>query len=111
LVIANYHKFQKIKLSENELDKVDLIIFDEGHHAEAKTYVKIRNHFKSARCVYLSATPFHSDEFEKSFKYVYKEEFKEMCQNNIIRDFKLITVPGEVPKRMSVLTLRKKLYL
>jgi superfamily II DNA or RNA helicase len=76
-----------------------LIIFDEGHHAEAKTYVKIRNHFKSARCVYLSATPFHSDEFEKSFKYVYKEEFKEMCQNNIIRDFKLITVPGEVPKK------------
>lgn len=42
-------------------DLFDLIIFDEAHHAPADTWAAFLAHFKKARFVFLTATPFRRD--------------------------------------------------
>lgn len=42
-------------------DLFDLIIFDEAHHAPADTWASFLTHFKKARFVFLTATPFRRD--------------------------------------------------
>ncbi len=39
----------------------DLVIFDEAHHAPADTWAEYLEHYKSARFVFLTATPFRRD--------------------------------------------------
>lgn len=42
-------------------DLFDLVIFDEAHHAPADTWKAFLEHYKSARFVFLTATPFRRD--------------------------------------------------
>lgn len=42
-------------------DLFDLILFDEAHHAPAKTWSAFLDHFKKSRFVFLTATPFRRD--------------------------------------------------
>jgi superfamily II DNA or RNA helicase len=53
-------------------DLFDLIIFDEAHHAPADTWVAFLSHFKQARFVFLTATPFRRDGKVIPGKLVYR---------------------------------------
>ena len=53
-------------------DLFDLIIFDEAHHAPADTWVAFLSHFKHARFVFLTATPFRRDGRVIPGKLVYR---------------------------------------
>lgn len=53
-------------------DLFDLIIFDEAHHAPAETWAAFLAHFKNARFVFLTATPFRRDGRVIPGKLVYR---------------------------------------
>lgn len=53
-------------------DLFDLIIFDEAHHAPADTWAAFLAHFKKARFVFLTATPFRRDGRVIPGKLVYR---------------------------------------
>lgn len=53
-------------------DLFDLIIFDEAHHAPADTWAAFLAHFKHARFVFLTATPFRRDGRVIPGKLVYR---------------------------------------
>lgn len=53
-------------------DLFDLIIFDEAHHAPADTWAAFLSHFKTARFVFLTATPFRRDGRVIPGKLVYR---------------------------------------
>lgn len=53
-------------------DLFDLIIFDEAHHAPADTWAAFLAHFKNARFVFLTATPFRRDGRVIPGKLVYR---------------------------------------
>lgn len=53
-------------------DLFDLIIFDEAHHAPADTWASFLAHFKNARFVFLTATPFRRDGRVIPGKLVYR---------------------------------------
>ena len=53
-------------------DLFDLIIFDEAHHAPADTWSAFLAHFKKARFIFLTATPFRRDGRVIPGKLVYR---------------------------------------
>lgn len=53
-------------------DLFDLIIFDEAHHAPADTWAAFLAHYKAARFVFLTATPFRRDGRVIPGKLVYR---------------------------------------
>lgn len=53
-------------------DLFDLIIFDEAHHAPADTWAAFLTHYKKARFVFLTATPFRRDGRVIPGKLVYR---------------------------------------
>lgn len=53
-------------------DLFDLIIFDEAHHAPADTWAAFLGHYKKARFVFLTATPFRRDGRVIPGKLVYR---------------------------------------
>jgi superfamily II DNA or RNA helicase len=53
-------------------DLFDLIIFDEAHHAPAETWAAYLEHYKEARFVFLTATPFRRDGRVIPGKLVYR---------------------------------------
>lgn len=53
-------------------DLFDLVIFDEAHHAPAETWAAYLEHYKEARFVFLTATPFRRDGRVIPGKLVYR---------------------------------------
>jgi DNA repair protein RadD len=60
LVIANAHKFgskSAMKIEDIPNTLFDLVIVDEAHHYPARTWKDIVDHFRTAKKVFLTATP------------------------------------------------------
>lgn len=53
-------------------DLFDLVVFDEAHHAPADTWAAFLSHYKRARFVFLTATPFRRDGKVIPGKLVYR---------------------------------------
>ncbi len=53
-------------------DLFDVIIFDEAHHAPADTWAAFLSHYKNARFIFLTATPFRRDGRVIPGKLVYR---------------------------------------
>lgn len=53
-------------------DLFDLIVFDEAHHAPADTWAAFLSHYKRARFVFVTATPFRRDRKVIPGKLVYR---------------------------------------
>lgn len=65
IVIANIQKLQsrndRALLNQYEPDFFDMIIIDEAHHSEAKTWLENLNHFSNAKVIKLTATAYRTD--------------------------------------------------
>ncbi|MHA1330870.1 MAG: DEAD/DEAH box helicase [Candidatus Hodarchaeales archaeon] len=66
-------------------DIFDLIILDEAHHEPASTWRAIAKHFKGAKKVFLTATPFRRDRRRIKAKLVYHYPIKKAIEENIYR--------------------------
>jgi DNA repair protein RadD len=58
---AQVASIQTLARRRDALESVDLIFFDEAHHAAADTYLQVLAWFPSARVVGLTATPWRED--------------------------------------------------
>lgn len=61
LDLVEFGMVQTIKNKLDKIDKPDLIITDESHHAKAKTYMKIYEHFEDVLKLGFTATPVRLD--------------------------------------------------
>lgn len=88
LVVTN---IQQIAIDEDKWlnkfsnDYFDLIIVDEAHHSAAISWEKVLTHFPNAKILYLTATPFRSDNKELRGKRIYRYPFKSAVVNGYIK--------------------------
>ena len=61
LVVSTPASVSPTEASKSAANLFDLVIFDEAHHGPADTWKAFIEHYKDARFVFLSATPFRRD--------------------------------------------------
>ncbi len=96
IIIANYQQLQDVeKWFKGKEDGIDLIIIDEAHHQQAKTYQNIIKFFPSAKIINLTATPFRSDGQKIEGKNIYTYHFSDAVRKGYIRNITTINVTPE----------------
>jgi superfamily II DNA or RNA helicase len=94
LVIASVQSLTRDnRLMNYPRDFFDVIITDEVHRGAAESYVRIYNHFSSAKLIGLTATPFRSD--DKSLGDVYDEVCYDYGLDKAIKDGWLVPIISE----------------
>lgn len=63
----------------------EMIIVDEAHHSPAESWRKVREHFKDARIINMTATPFRGDAQEIEGDLVYRYPFKKATFKGYIK--------------------------
>ncbi|MEO1018930.1 MAG: DEAD/DEAH box helicase family protein, partial [Pseudomonadota bacterium] len=66
-------------------DFFDLIIVDEAHHSPAASWQRVREYFKDAKVLNMTATPFRSDSQQIEGELVYRYPFKKATFNGYIK--------------------------
>ena len=66
-------------------DFFDMIIVDEAHHSPADSWRKVHEHFKDARVINMTATPFRGDAQEIEGDLVYRYPFKKATFKGYIK--------------------------
>lgn len=61
VVVASVQSMQRARLASYAPDHFDLVVVDEAHHATAKSYRTILDHFGEARVLGVTATPDRAD--------------------------------------------------
>lgn len=90
-------------------DFFDMIIIDEAHHAEANTWLNAISHFKNAKVVKLTGTPFRTDEKELTGELIFKYKLSQAMANNYIKSLESIDyVPEEL--KLTIDDTDDKLY-
>jgi excisionase family DNA binding protein len=69
-------------------DFFDLIVVDEAHHSPADSWQLIHDHFKDAKIINMTATPFRSDKQEIEGELVYRYPFKKATFKGFIKRIK-----------------------
>lgn len=101
IIILNVQKLQK-RLASSLLKKVpkdffDMIIIDEAHHAEAKTWKDTIEYFNEAKVVKLTGTPFRSDRRPLSGKKVYEYKLREAMINGYVKSLeRIVHIPDKL---------------
>lgn len=95
VVITNVQQLQGnenkwlLKLDE---DFFDLIIFDEAHHNVANSWIELRNKFRNAKIINLSATPMRADGQIMSGKIIYSYPVCEAIKNGYVKKLKAVVL-------------------
>lgn len=71
-------------------DFFDLIIFDEGHHSVAASYILLKQHFPLAKIVNFSATPLRADGRKMAGIIIYSYPIYQAIQEGYIKNLKAI---------------------
>lgn len=91
IVVTNVHQLATNAdkwLMQFSDDFFDMIIIDEAHHAEAKSWKKVINRFPNAKVILLTATPFRSDRQELNGELVFRYPFRNATQKGYIKRLK-----------------------
>lgn len=78
-------------------DLFDLIVFDEAHHAPADTWAAFLAHYKKARFVFLTATPFRRDGRVIPGKLVYRYPVTRAVEEGAFRPVAFRAAPVHDP--------------
>jgi superfamily II DNA or RNA helicase len=78
-------------------DFFDMIIVDEAHHSPAESWQKVHDHFKDAKVINMTATPFRGDAQEIEGDRVYRYPFKKATFKGYI---KRITASYAAPSQL-----------
>jgi superfamily II DNA or RNA helicase len=96
VVVVNVQQMQGDKLLRAfPRDYFDLVLVDEAHHAEAKTYRLIREHFYKAFFLYLTATPFRGDGKILDARAIYSCTMHEAVESKYLKNVCYDPVPVE----------------
>lgn len=91
IVVSNIHQFASNPekwLKKFPEDFFDLIIVDEAHHAPAESWKAVIAHFKNAKVLNMTATPFRGDKQQIDGELVYRYPFKKATFNGYIKRIK-----------------------
>ena len=87
-VVSNIHQLSTNPekwLRQFPSDFFDLIIVDEAHHSPAESWQAVRQHFKDARVINMTATPFRGDAQEIDGVLIYRYPFKKATFKGYIK--------------------------
>src|SRR5690625_4193141 len=119
IVLANIQRLQRRNemalLNQYPEDFFDMIIIDEGHHSEAKTWIENLQHFSKAKVVKITATPYRTDRQnivgELVYKYklsqaMHKRYVKSLEKFNYIPDELYLTIDNNMDKKYTIEEIR-----
>ena len=87
-VVSNVHQLSTNPekwLKQFPRDFFDMIIVDEAHHSPAESWQKVHEHFKDAKVINMTATPFRGDAQEIEGDRVYRYPFKKATFKGYIK--------------------------
>ena len=93
IVVGSVQTMQRKRLERWSKDHFQLIIIDEAHHAVAKTYQNILEHFENYALIGVTATPDRAD--EKELGQVFNTIAYEYPLHKAIRDGFLVPIVGK----------------
>lgn len=99
-VVSNVHQLSTNPekwLKQFPRDFFDMIIVDEAHHSPAESWQKVHEHFKDAKVINMTATPFRADAQEIEGDRVYRYPFKKATFKGYI---KRITASYAAPSKL-----------
>ncbi len=98
IIISNYQQLADVeKWFKDRSGDIDLIIIDEAHHQEAKTYKDIIKFFPEAKVISLTATPFRTDGQKLDGKKIYTYHFSDAVKKGYISNIQTVNItPSEV---------------
>lgn len=101
IVVLNVHKLQE-RLDSSLIRRVrpdffDMIIIDEAHHAEAKTWKRAIEYFKGSKVLKVTGTPFRSDGRTIEGKEVYKYSLAQAMEKGYVKSLEKI---DHIPDQM-----------
>ncbi|MCG7337153.1 DEAD/DEAH box helicase family protein [Sporosarcina sp. ACRSM] len=101
IVVLNIHKLQE-RLDSSLLRRVDrdffdMIIIDEAHHAEAKTWKRAIEYFEGSKVLKVTGTPFRSDGRSIEGKEIYKYSLAQAMAKGYVKSLEKI---DHVPDQM-----------
>lgn len=89
IVIANIQKLQsrneQSMLNNYSPDFFDMIIIDEAHHAEAKTWIENLEYFSEAKIVKITATAYRTDKKQLVGELVYKYKLSQAMSKKYVK--------------------------
>lgn len=89
IVIANIQKLQSRNemalLNQYDSDFFDMIIIDEAHHSEAKTWIENLQHFSKAKVIKLTATAYRSDKKALVGELIYKYKLSQAMSKGYVK--------------------------
>jgi superfamily II DNA or RNA helicase len=80
------------------LDLFDLILIDEAHHAAAKTWRELIDHFQSARCILFTATPYRRDKRIIRARSIYTYPLRKAFDDGIFGKVNFVAVRANRPE-------------
>lgn len=101
IVIANIQKLQSRNemalLNQYEPDFFDMIIIDEAHHSEARTWLENLQHFSEAKVIKITATAYRTDSKPLVGELVYKYKLSQAMSKGYVKSLeKFDYVPEEL---------------
>ena len=101
IVIANIQRLQARNemalLNQYDSDFFDMIIIDEAHHSEAKTWLENLQHFSDAKIIKITATAYRTDKKQLVGELVYKYKLSQAMSKGYVKSLeKFDYVPNEL---------------
>lgn len=101
VIVLNIHKMQD-RLESSLLKRIpkdffDMIIIDEAHHSEARTWKSMVDYFENAKIVKVTGTPFRSDGLEIEGVELYRYSLGTAMANGYVKSLERFTyLPDEM---------------
>lgn len=75
-------------IPEPPQDLFDLILIDEAHHSPARTWRSILDHFRNARQLLFTATPFRQDKREIAGRFIFTYDLRKAYEDGIFGEIR-----------------------
>jgi len=89
IVLANIQKLQTRNemalLNQYESDFFDMIIIDEAHHSEARTWLENLQHFSRAKVIKITATAYRTDGKQLVGELIYKYKLSQAMSKGYVK--------------------------
>jgi len=89
IVLANIQKLQARNemalLNQYDSDFFDMIIIDEAHHSEARTWIENLQHFSKAKVIKITATAYRTDKKQLVGQLIYKYKLSQAMSKGYVK--------------------------
>lgn len=102
IVLVNIQKLQSRNemalLNQYDADFFDMIIIDEAHHSEARTWIENLQHFSSAKVVKITATAYRTDKKPLVGELIYKYKLSQAMSKGYVKSLEKFDFVPDDPR-------------